>query len=188
MEYYIMKLYEKRKNDANLKLGFNRFSKKNKRVVAILFIVMFLSFILMLLLLFLFPNNQLFFAAYTPCILAVLILFVIDSRDQKINLDNRIVEYKKQIEILKVVLSEFNISSDKDLKMLKKKYTDYIRKKEEEDKARNKIIITLFSALSGILSISFLNLSTIGIDFYSWLYSNLFIYMHRFCKCVYLLR
>lgn len=71
--------------------------------------------------------------------------------------------------------------------MLKKKYTDYIRKKEE-DKARNKIIITLFSALSGILSISFLNLSTIGIDFYSWLYSNLFIYMHRFCKCVYLLR
>lgn len=49
MEYYIMKLYEKRKKDANLKLGFNRFSKKNKRVVAILFIVMFLSFILILL-------------------------------------------------------------------------------------------------------------------------------------------
>lgn len=36
MEYYIMKLYEKRKKDANLKLGFNRFSKKNKIVVAIL--------------------------------------------------------------------------------------------------------------------------------------------------------
>lgn len=95
MEYYIMKLYEKRKKDANLKLGFNRFSKKNKRVVATLFIVMFLSFISMLLLLFLFPNNPLFFAAYTPCILAVLILFVIDSREQKINLDNRIEEYKK---------------------------------------------------------------------------------------------
>lgn len=177
MEYYIMKLYEKRKKDANLKLGFNRFSKMNKIVVTILFIVMFLSFISMLLLLFLFPNKPLFFVAYTPCILAVLILFVIDSRDQKINLDNRIEEYKKQLEILKEVLSEFKISTDKDLKMLKKKYMDYIRKKEEEGKARNKIILTLFSALSGILSISFLNLTTIGIDFYIWLYIAIFLFI-----------
>ena len=40
---------KREKKDANLKLGFNRFSKKNKRVVAILFIVMFLSFISILL-------------------------------------------------------------------------------------------------------------------------------------------
>lgn len=60
--------------------------------------------------------------------------------------------------------------------MLKKKYMDYIRKKEE-DKARNKIILTLFSALSGILSISFLNLTTIGIDFYSWLYIAIFLFI-----------
>lgn len=41
MEYYIMKLYEKRKNDATLKLGFNRFSKKNKRVVAFYLLLCF---------------------------------------------------------------------------------------------------------------------------------------------------
>ncbi len=164
-----MKSFEQRRNDAKLKIGINRFSKKQKIFVIILLIVMIILAVLISLFLLL----RLFLLCallYIPCFLAVLTIFIIDSKDQKVNLNTHIEEYKKQLNILKEVLKDFGILSNNDLLMLNKKYLKYINEREKEEKVRNKIILTILSALSGVLSISFLNLDTIGIDFESWLF------------------
>ena len=45
-----------------------------------------------------------------------------------------------------------------------------IDKENRKEKKRYRIILTIFSAFAGILTISFENMGVIGIDFINWLY------------------
>ena len=49
-------------------------------------------------------------------------------------------------------------------------YQEYIDKENRKEKKRYRIILTIFSAFAGVLTISFDNMGVIGIDFISWLY------------------
>ena len=54
-------------------------------------------------------------------------------------------------------------------------YQEYVDKKKEEEKRRNGIILTIFSAFAGVLAISFENMGLIGIDFVNWIYLATFL-------------
>ena len=117
-------------------------------------------------------------------------LLILDNKDQTINTDQHTEEYLKKIKLLQDIIKEFNIDSRDKIILLIQKYNQYINKRNEEEKARNKIIVTLFSALSGLLSITFLNLDIIGINFYLWLYLSVFLLL-SLClasMCIYLYR
>lgn len=192
MEYYIMKLYEDKKKENKLKVGLNRFYKDKKIAVIILLSLMILSIISMMVLLFLFPKDFWFLFGLIICAITVIILLVLDTKDQKVNLDSHIGEYKKQIDILyKVLKNDFKINSKEKIVELIQIYKTYIDKRDKEEKTRNKVIMALFSGLSAALSASLVNLDTIGIDFYSWLYFaafllislgvvNIFIYSYKY--------
>ena len=54
-------------------------------------------------------------------------------------------------------------------------YQEYIDKETSKEKKRNSIILTIFSAFAGVLTISFENMGVIGIDFTNWLYVATFL-------------
>ena len=54
-------------------------------------------------------------------------------------------------------------------------YQEYIDKETSKEKKRNRIILTIFSAFAGVLTISFENMGVIGIDFTNWLYVATFL-------------
>lgn len=54
-------------------------------------------------------------------------------------------------------------------------YQEYIDKETGKEKKRNSIILTVFSAFAGVLTISFENMGVIGIDFTNWLYVATFL-------------
>lgn len=70
-------------------------------------------------------------------------------------------EYKNQLIILNKILKKtFNINSKEKILTLIEMYKTYITKNEASNKTRDKLIFTLFSALSAILSTSLANLKT----------------------------
>ena len=79
--------------------------------------------------------------------------------------------HNKKIELLDNVLKkdEFQINTKEKIENLICIYQDYIDKKNEEEKDRNRIIFMMASAVAGILTISFENMDKIGINFSSWL-------------------
>lgn len=79
--------------------------------------------------------------------------------------------YSKKIDILYNLLSvKFKIDSREKIEELINIYQIYIDERNKKEKARNGIILTIFSAFAGVLSISFVNMDIIGINFYNWLY------------------
>lgn len=54
-------------------------------------------------------------------------------------------------------------------------YQEYIDKETSKEKQRNSIIFTIFSAFTGVLTISFTNMGVIGIGFTDWLYVATFL-------------
>ena len=74
-----------------------------------------------------------------------------------------------------MLIEKFNINSRQKVDELIEKYQKYIDEKEKSEKRRNCIIYTLFSALAGTLSISFVNLDILGIDFTMWVFFATFL-------------
>ena len=176
MEYYIMKFYEWKNKEAGIRLGINRFSKCKKIIVISLLILMVLLFFGMIVLMTVLPNPVWFPLGSILCVLAVLTLLILDNRDRRINAYQHVKEYNKKIDILDDILkTEFSIDSANKIDILINKYQGYIDKQTKDDKKKNKIIFTLFTALAGVLSTSFLNLDVIGIDFLSWLSIAMFL-------------
>lgn len=56
MKYLLLKLYENKKRDANLKLGINRFNTKQKIIVLSVFALMIISAVLIIPIMF--ANNS----------------------------------------------------------------------------------------------------------------------------------
>lgn len=95
----------------------------------------------------------------------------IDNKDQKEHMDKYVDSYKKKLEILDgVLVAKFCINSKDKLEGLINIYQEYVDKKKEQEKKRIGFSLTIFSALGGVLVVSFENMGLIGIDFTSWIY------------------
>ena len=177
MEYYILKLYqEAKKKCPDVEQGFDRFEPKVKRIVITCLVVMFAACAEMILTMLLFPKLLWYFIGVIVCVVALFVLLRIDNRDQKKHMDKYVDSHKKKLEILESVLvTEFGIKTEEKLNELISIYQEYVNKKNEEEKRRNGIILTIFSAFAGVLAISFENMGLIGIDFTNWIYFATFL-------------
>lgn len=171
MEYYIMKCYENEKKEEKLKIGLNRFTKSRKIAVISLLVLLIISASLIIIADIVLHNICLVLASSLFCVATAIVLYILDNKDQKNNLYEHTNEYKKQLLILNNILKNtFDINSKEKIMTLIEIYKTYITKKEEEDKTRNKLIITLFSGLAALLSTSLANLKNIGMDINTWIY------------------
>ena len=176
MEYYIMKLYEHKKNNSNLKFGINRFSHKKRIFAMVLLVLLFVSLFTMTILLFIFPNYFWFLCGLIPCIIIMCILFVMDTRERKINIESHVTEYNKRIDLLYKMLKEsFSIDSKEKVLSIISKFENYIDIQKEHEKKMNKIMVTILTSFSGLITTSLANLDSIGIDFTDWLNIIIFI-------------
>lgn len=177
MEYYILKLYqEEKKKCPDVEQGFDRFEPKIKRIVIICLVAMFVGCAEMIVTILLFPKLLWYFIGVVLCVVALFVLLGIDNKDQKEHMDKYVDSYKKKLEILeKVLITEFSINTKEKLEELINIYQEYVDEKKEEEKKRNGIILTIFSAFAGVLAISFENMGLIGIDFAKWIYLATFL-------------
>ena len=106
----------------------------------------------------------------------MVILISVDNKDQRNYMDKYVDSHKKKIEVLDEVLqSKFQINNKEKIEELMNIYQEYIDKETSKEKKRNSIILTIFSAFAGVLTISFENMGVIGIDFTNWLYVATFL-------------
>ena len=117
-----------------------------------------------------------YFIGVSLCAVALFVLLGIDNKDQKKHMDKYVDSHKRKLEILeKVLITEFGIKSKEKVGELINIYQEYVDKKKEEEKRRNGIIVTIFSAFAGVLAISFENMGLIGINFVNWIYLATFL-------------
>ncbi len=187
MEYLIMKLYEQRKNEEKLKIGLNRFSKKQKIIAIVLLVVMVLTTFASFILMFAYQNSPYYLIMLSISILSMIVLLIIDNYERKTKINVHIDEYKKKITLLNnIIKNEFSIDSEEKIDELILMYQKYIDKQNESDKKKNRIITTVFTVLGGILSTSFLNIEKTGLDFIRWLEIALLLTFIVCCSSIYL--
>ncbi len=172
MEYYILKCYQEAKNKCpDVEQGFDRFEPKIKKMVKACLVVMFTSCAEIIFTMLLFPKQLWYGIGIIILLIATLLLITIDNKDQKNHMDKYVDSHKKKIEVLDEVLeSKFKINNKEKIEELINIYQEYIDKENRKEKKRYRIILTIFSAFAGILTISFENMGVIGIDFINWLY------------------
>lgn len=172
MEYYILKCYQEAKNKCpDVEQGFDRFEPKIKKMVKACLVVMFTSCAEIIFTMLLFPKQLWYGIGIIILLIATLLLITIDNKDQKNHMDKYVDSHKKKIEVLDEVLeSKFKINNKEKIEELINIYQEYIDKENRKEKKRYRIILTIFSAFAGVLTISFENMGVIGIDFINWLY------------------
>lgn len=172
MEYYILKCYQEAKNKCpDVEQGFDRFEPKIKKMVIACLIVMFISCAEIIFTMLLFPIQLWYGIGIIILLIAMVILISVDNKDQRNHMDKYVDSHKKKIEVLDEVLeSKFQINNKEKIEELMNIYQEYIDKETGKEKKRNRIILTIFSAFAGVLTISFENMGVIGVDFINWLY------------------
>ena len=177
IEYYILKLYqEAKKKCPDVEQRFDRLEPKIKKIVIACFMVMFAACAEVIVTMLLFPKQLWYFVGAIVCFVALFILLYVDNKNQKKHLDKYVDSHKKKLEILqKVLLTEFGLMTKEKLIELINIYQEYVDEKKEEEKRRNGIILTIFSAFAGVLAISFENMGMLGIDFVNWIYLATFL-------------
>lgn len=175
MKYLLLKLYENKKRDANLKLGINRFNTKQKIIVLSLFALMIISAVLIIPIIFA-NNSVLLYLDLFVMILSDIIVYLIDNKNEKHNINNNLTEYKRKIDILhKILVDDFCITDRNKLEHLINLYKQDIEEQKIKSSQKNQIIVFLITALSGILSITFTNMELMSIDFNGWIHFALFV-------------
>ena len=179
MEYDILRLYQREKeHHPEVEQGFNRYTKRTRKIVIGCLLSMFLFFLQMFIGICIFHSQFWYYSCFILLLCDAIILFFVDNYDEKKHMEKYADSHQKKIEILNEMLIEkFNINSRQKVDELIEKYQKYINKKEESEKIRNRIIYILFSALAGTLSISFVNLDIIGINFNVWVFWATFLLM-----------
>ena len=167
---------EAKKKSTNVEQGFNRFSKKMKVIVFICLAIMLASCLVSVIISIVSPGSRWIFVGLLICITSLSILILWDYKDEKKHLGKYADSYDIKLDILdKLLVEKYNIVSVEKLEQLIQKYQKYIDKKRDEEKKRNKFIVSLYSAFAGVLSISLSNMDVIGIEFGSWLYITTFL-------------
>ena len=173
MEYYILKCYQEAKNKCpDVEQGFDRFEPKIKKMVIACLIVMFISCAEIIFTMLLFPIQLWYGIGIIILLIAMVILISVDNKDQRNHMDKYVDSHKKKIEVLDEVLeSKFQINNKEKIEELMNIYQEYIDNEISKEKKRYRIILAIFSAFAGGLTISFENMGVIGIDFINWLYA-----------------
>ena len=177
MEYYIMKRYEDEKNKSDsIKEGFKRFPRKI-RVLILSLLASIAIIILTIIVLSFLQKNTLVLIGMIIEIALLIALGITDAKNEKISIQNRIKCHSEKLNLLIKILEEdeFKVNSKGKIELLITKYEEYIKSEKEGEKARNKIIVALFSGLATITTISITNLDLIGISFVEWLYLILLV-------------
>ena len=181
MEYYILKCYENKKKEKHLKFGLNGFTPKRKLTVIGLFIGLVISALFLIIQALNLCNANLIIPTDIACVIILVILYILVNKDQKDNLYKHTDEYKKQLIILNKILKKtFNINSKEKILTLIEMYKTYITKNEASNKTRDKLIFTLFTALSAILSTSLANLNITAVLIIVFCMISLFIYGYKY--------
>lgn len=172
MEYYILKIYEKEKKKHNLKLGYNRFSKKEKIVVYSMFIIMIVSFAISVMVQLFFHTQYLHLLGFVPTLTALFVIFRVDKTNEKNARNANIEEHIKKINLLYGVLKkkEINITTKSQIEALIHKYNKYINDRENRNQRKSKIIITMSSILITVLTVTFQSLKDTGMPLMDWIY------------------
>ena len=172
MEYYILKCYQEAKNRClDVDQGFDRFEPKIKKIVIACLVAMFISCAEIIFTMLLLPKQLWYCIGIIILLIAMVILISVDNKDQRNHMDKYVDSHKKKIEVLDEVLqSKFQINNKEKIEELMNIY-----KETSKEKKRNSIILTIFSAFAGVLTISFENMGVIGIDFTNWLYVATFL-------------
>ena len=192
MEYYIMKVYKDEKEKCpDIQNGFNQYDSKAKKGIIICFVKVYIKYGIFFLIVIIICFVEMILGGIIETlsmplqwkliwqilgvillIVAVLSLLIIENKNEKKYMNNLIQSHNKKIELLDNILKkdEFQINTKEKIENLICIYQDYIDKKNEEEKERNRIIFMMASAVAGILTISFENMVKIGINFSSWLY------------------
>ena len=173
MEYYILKCYQEAKNKCpDVEQGFDRFEPKIKKMVIACLIVMFISCAEIIFTMLLFPIQLWYGIGIIILLIAMVILISVDNKDQRNHMDKYVDSHKKKIEVLDEVLeSKFQINNKEKIEELMNIYQEYIDNEISKEKKRYRIILAIFSAFAGVLTISFENMGVIGIDSINWLYA-----------------
>lgn len=175
MKLLLLNLYDNKKRDAKLKLGINRFDNKEKIIVLTMFAIMILSAVLIIPIMFA-NNSVLLYLDLFVMILSVIIMYLIDNKNEKDNINNNLTEYKRKIDILhKILIDDFCITDRNKLEHLINLYKQDIEEQKIKSSQKNQIIVFLITALSGILSITFTNMELMSIDFNGWIHFALFV-------------
>lgn len=168
MEYYILKLYQKESISEKL---LDRFDSDTKKKSIVCLIVTILAEIEILVTSLLFPQKLWYLPGTIVFMVTVGACLRIIDADQRKHMDKYVDSHKKNLMILeKILITELGIATEAKVRELIGIYQDFVNERTAEQQKRNKIILTSFSALSGVLSISFVNMELIGIDFIRWLY------------------
>lgn len=166
LEYYIIKLYEYKKNKSDIKIGINRLSNGKRRLTNILLCSMFVLLILMIFLLFVYPNNFWLLLGLIPISIMMIILTIMDTIDRNINVVQHLEEYNKRINLLyEMLIENFSIDNEDKLSTVISKFQENLDLQNKEDKKRDKIIMSLFTSVSGLITASL----DIGVDSSKWL-------------------
>jgi hypothetical protein len=189
MEYYILKMYqEEKKKCSEVEQGFDRYEPNTKKFVIGCLVAMFIGFAVMIIAMLGFLQIRWCFWGAIICVIALFGVLIIDSMAQKKHMEKYVHSHKKKLEILYQVLSDkFQINTKEKLNSLISLYQEDVEKKKDEEKKRNGFILTIFSVLAGVLTISFENMGLIGIDFVRWLYlaTILLIFVSVAGICIY---
>lgn len=172
MENYILELYEDAKQKCkDVEIGFDRFDPRTKKQVIGWLMIFYLSCAEAILSVLLLPERFWYLIGIVAGTISVVILFRIDSKDQKAHMEKYMNLHRTKLDILNNILcNECQISSGEQLMALIGIYQESLDKKSNEVKKRNGIIFAIFTAFGGVLSISFENMGLIGMNFTSWLY------------------
>ena len=170
LEYNILKLYEHRKQNSDIKVGIDRFSPRKKTLVIIFLAAMLLSAIVMAILLLRSPNNLMFLWGLIPCIILMVILVIMDERDSKLHIEQHIQEYNKRIDLFhKMLVDDFSINSKEKVSAVITMFQKYLDEQGKQDKKTEKIAVTVITSISGIITTTLANLDSIGMEFNEWL-------------------
>lgn len=188
MKYYIVKLYQNEKKKCpEFKEGGDRFEPKLKRKVVFWLIMMFVSCLEIIMTMIVFPTKSWSMIGLILYLISMLKILNIDNKDENNNIEKHVESHKKVIDILDHVLkTEFNIDTKAKVEKLISSYQEYINKKEEDEKKRNAIIVTILTALSGVLTISFSNMGLLGIDLATWIYFATILLILVSAACVWI--
>lgn len=171
MEYYILKIYENEKKKHHLKLGYNRFSKKEKRVVYFMFAVMFITLVISVLVRISFHTTYTHLLGFVPILVALFVIFHVDKTNEKNAHNANVQEHIKKIDVLYNLLKEeeINITTKTQIEALINKYNKYINDRENRNKRISKIIVTMSSVLITILTVTFQSMKDIGMQLIDWI-------------------
>lgn len=171
MEYYIYNLYKEKKNkDDRLKNSGNAKDKWIENTMRILFVILLISCIVTIMMIGLRLNIVITTLSLIIMLITIIGLFVLYNYDEKKNVEKHIETHITKVDILyDIITNRYNINTKEKVNELINMYESVIEKKENEEKRKSSLIKIFMSGYAGVMSISFANMSDVGLTLDVWI-------------------